>query len=514
MRYQRYILPAFIMVITSCIVMLLGGCANIVPPEGGKKDTLAPRLLRVTPEDDTRHFDAKKIVFSFDEYVDLVDNGQKMEISPLPQSPPRVGRKLRTVTINLRDTLEPNTTYSINLKGVVKDVNEGNEMEDMIYVFSTGATIDTMELSGNVIMAEDGKIDSTLTVMLHRNGDDSAVAKEKPRYATRVDRNGHFHFQYLQPGTYYLYALKNEGSGYRYTSAKQAFAFAASPVVLQGSVDPVQLYAYTTAEPERAGPKTAPKRAPADRRLKYQTNAGSAGKQDLLTKFRFTFETPLKSFDSTGIKFYTDTLFTPINSGFNWQLDSTKKVLSFNYPWVQDTLYHFIMDTTFAVDTLGFKLLRSDTISFKTMAKAEYGELSIRFKNLDLSENPVIFFVQGNEVKYRFPLTGPTFMQPLFIPGDYELRLLSDRNKNGIWDPGDYWGSKVQPELVKPIGKKVIVRANWQNETEIDVTAPVTNETNDSRNNNNLPAGLNNSNTPGQRPPGRSFQSQQQVLEN
>lgn len=482
MRYQRFIFPVFVAVLTITLAMGGGGCANIVPPEGGLKDTLAPRLLRVTPDDDTRNFDAKKIVFSFDEYVDLVENGQKMEVSPLPKSPPRIGRKLRTVTINLRDTLEPNTTYSINLKGVVKDVNEGNEMEDMIYVFSTGPTIDSMELSGNVIMAEDGKVDSTLTVMLHRNGDDSAVIKEKPRYATRVDRNGHFHFQYLQPGTYYIYALKNEGSSYRYTSVKQAFAFGSAPVVLQDNTESIQLYAYTTVEPERAGSRTAPKRAPADRRLKYQTNAGSSGKQDLLTRFSFTFETPLKSFDSTGIKFYTDTLFTPVTSGFNWSLDSTRKVLSFNYPWVQDTLYHFIMDTTFATDTLGFKLLRNDTISFKTMAKLEYGELSIRFKNLELSENPVIFFVQGNEVKYRFPLTGPVFTRPLFIPGDYELRLLKDKNKNGIWDPGDFWGSKEQPELVRPIGKKVIVRANWQNETEIDINAPI--ETNDNKGNN------------------------------
>lgn len=499
MRYQRFVFPALIFLLTLAFAMVWGGCANIVPPEGGLKDTLAPRLMRVTPDDDTRNFNAKKIVFSFDEYVDLVENGQKMEVSPVPKSPPRIGHKLRTVTINLRDTLEPNTTYSINLKGVVKDVNEGNEMEDMIYVFSTGPTIDSMELSGNVIMAEDGKIDSTLTVMLHRSSDDSAVVKEKPRYATRVDRNGHFHFQYLQPGTYYLYALKNEGSSYRYTSVKQAFAFAKAPVVLQENTEPVELYAYTSTEPERPGSKTAPKRAPADRRLKYQASANSSAKQDLLKKFSFTFETPLKSFDSTGIKFYTDTLFTPINSGFNWSLDSTRKILSFNYPWIQDTLYHFIMDTTFAVDTLGFKLLRSDTISFNTMSKLEYGELSIRFKNLDLNENPVIFFVQGNEVKYRFPLTGPVFTQPLFIPGDYELRLLKDKNKNGIWDPGDFWGSKEQPELVRPIGKKVIVRANWQNETEIDITAPVVTETNDNRN--GLPGNPNNRNNPGQTVP-------------
>lgn len=511
MRYQRFIFPVFVAAILITLAMGGVGCANIVPPEGGAKDTLAPRLLRVTPDDDTRNFDAKKIVFSFDEYVDLVENGQKMEVSPLPKSPPRIGRKLRTVTINLRDTLEPNTTYSINLKGVVKDVNEGNEMEDMIYVFSTGATIDSMELSGNVIMAEDGKVDSTLTVILHRNGEDSAVVKEKPRYATRVDRNGHFHFQYLQPGTYYIYALKNEGSSYRYTSVKQAFAFGSAPVVLQGAAEPIQLYAYTTVEPERAGPKTAPKRAPADRRLKYKTNAGGSAKQDLLTRFNFTFETPLRSFDSTGIKFYTDTLFTPITSGFNWSLDSTGKILSFNYPWVQDTLYHFIMDTTFAVDTLGFKLLRNDTISFKTMAKLEYGELSIRFKNLELSENPVIFFVQGNEVKYRFPLTGPVFTQALFIPGDYELRLLKDKNKNGIWDPGDFWGSKEQPELVRPIGKKVIVRANWQNETEIDINAPVVNE-NDNRNNGRQPVNNNNSQPPARQPKTTATQ-QEAVLE-
>ena len=88
-------------------------------------------------------------------------------------------------------------------------------------------------------------------------------------------------------------------------------------------------------------------------------------------------------------------------------------------------------------------------------------------RNLDLNQKPVLQFVQNGTVIQSVPIPSGTFSQALFLPGDYELRILYDRNGNGQWDPGHFFGGKRQPELVKPVERRVNVKPNWDNEFEI-----------------------------------------------
>src|SRR6202008_3889611 len=90
---------------------------------------------------------------------------------------------------------------------------------------------------------------------------------------------------------------------------------------------------------------------PGDKRLKFITNL-SADHQDLLDKFVMTFDTKLKNFDSSKVYFSTDTTFRPL-SGFSWQLDSTRKKLSLDYPWQEDVPYNLVFEKDFASDSLG-----------------------------------------------------------------------------------------------------------------------------------------------------------------
>jgi hypothetical protein len=452
------------------------GCANIVPPEGGPRDTLPPVITKTSPPSNTKNFTDKRITLTFDEYVDLDNVQQNLIVSPVPDNIPNVSRKLNEVTIRIRDTLEPNTTYSFNFGKSIKDVNESNIMKDFTYIFSTGPYIDSLQFGGKVILAETNEPDSTLTVMLHTTPEDSAVYHKRPRYITKLDAKGSFRFSNLPPGTYYLYAMKDEGGTHRY-NPKQLFAFADSPVVVSSATPPVTLYASAA---EKEAPAATPRAATAeggrglrgargaagDKRLKFGTNVGGS-KQDLMEKFTFTFETPLRSFDSSKIRFATDTLFTPVTSGYSWMEDSTRKKLAFTYPWQENTLYHFIMEKDFATDTLGQQLLKADTISFLTKGKADYGELTVRFRNLDLSTNPVLQFVLNNEVVKSFPLTSATFTNSLFEPAEYSIRILSDMNKNGVWDPGNFFKNRRQPEKVVSIQRKLNVKANWKNQFEI-----------------------------------------------
>ena len=112
-------------------------------------------------------------------------------------------------------------------------------------------------------------------------------------------------------------------------------------------------------------------------------------------------------------------------------------------------------------------MLKTDTLKFKTKKITDYGNIRIRFKNFDPSVNPVLLFVQNDNVIKSFPLSGVELSQSIFPPGEYELRVLYDRNKNGKWDPGQFFGKHIQPELVKPVGRKVTIKSNWDNEFDI-----------------------------------------------
>ncbi|HEY6062911.1 MAG TPA: hypothetical protein VIV35_04850, partial [Chitinophagaceae bacterium] len=135
--------------------------------------------------------------------------------------------------------------------------------------------------------------------------------------------------------------------------------------------------------------------------------------------------------------------------------------------WKENTLYHIILEKDFAEDSSGKKLLKTDTLSFKTKKLSEYGSLQLKFRNLELTKNPVLQFVTNDFIYKSFPLGSSSFSQPIFLPGDYELRILYDDNKNGKWDPGDFFGKHKQPEIVKPVERKITVKAAWQNEVEI-----------------------------------------------
>jgi hypothetical protein len=465
-----------ILIITK-ITVLSPGCATIVPPQGGFRDSLPPLLLNANPKDSSLNFKGNKIVFTFDEYVELQNAQQNLIITPIPQNNPTIEYKLRTVTVKLKDSLEANTTYTINFGDAIQDINERNVLKNFSYRFSTGSALDSLKVAGKVILAETGGIDTTLTVMLHKNSKDSAVMNEKPRYVTRLNNKGEFSFQNLPASTYYIYAVKVEGGSYRYFGGKQLFAFADKPVIVQQKTDSVTLYAYAEKEEERTTRSTpipaagggrgrTPGGAAADKRLRYQTSL-KENKQDLLENFSFKFETPLKYFDSTKIYFSTDTTYTAVSNSLSWTIDSTKTKAELKTAWKENTRYNLVFETDFAEDTSGRKILKKDTLSFFTRQKGSYGDLKLTFKNIDLNKNPVIQFVQNNLIVLSAPLTTNQYTNSLFNPGEYELRILFDENKNGAWDPGEFFGKRKQPELVTPIQRRLTIKPNWQNEFDI-----------------------------------------------
>lgn len=441
------------------------GCANMIPPGGGPRDTLAPRLLTALPKDSAVNVKTNRIVLNFDEYIDGKDLQQQLIVSPLLSNLPTIDYKLRTVTIKLRDSLEPNTTYSFNFGNALKDVNEGNNLPGFTYVFSTGNAIDNNTFSGKVLLAQNGKVDSTLLVLLHSNLNDTAIVKTNPRYYTKLKGDGSFTFRFLPKGQFNVFVIENEYYK-RYTDSTKLFAFLNSPVTIgQDSSSRVTLYAYREAE--KKAPSTP---APAnntnnkeDKRLKYSNDLES-GNKDILKGITFSFNRKLGSADSSKIILY-DTNYKVI-SGYQVHLDSTKTRLHFTFNWKPDTEYRLLIQKDAVADTAGVTLTKADTLKFVTRKESEYGSVKIRFSNLNLSQNPVLQIVKGEDIITATPITGKEWNQRLFPPGEYELRILYDDNKNGVWDAGNY-KLKKQPEHVRLLTKKLSVRANWDNENEI-----------------------------------------------
>ncbi len=438
------------------IVVLTSGCAQIIAPTGGPRDTLPPVLISTTPKKPATNFTGNRINLYFDEYVQIQELQQNLLVSPTPKNNPYIDYKLRSVTIRLRDTLEPNTTYTINLGNSIRDINENNIIKDFRYVFSTGSTIDSLSFSGKVQEAETGKIDSTLIVLLYKNLDDTAVIKLKPKYIARLDGAGNFSFENLSAGEYKVYALKDGDGSRTYNSKLEMFAFANSAVTVSSNTTPVFLYAYAE---QKEKPKVT---APAEKKLKYTTKI-TTQKQDVFTDLAIEFNKPLKNPDKQKI-ILTDTLNNIIKD-FSVTTDSTNKNLLIKTKWIQDASYKLVILKDFATDSTGLSLAKSDTLRFKTKGETDYAIVKLKFTNFDKTKNPVLQFVQNNEVVNAYPLTSDTWNAQLFNPGEYELRILYDDNRNGIWDTGNFV-KKIQPEKVYSISQKLSLRENFEKDID------------------------------------------------
>jgi len=439
------------------------GCANMVPPGGGPRDTIPPVFVNAIPGDSTVNFKGDRIVFDFDEELDDPREPRNNIIfTPSFEIDPIVTTRGKAVTVNFKAAkLEPNTTYVINFGNAIVDLTEGNAAKNFVYTFSTGPYLDSLEISGKIVLAENGGIDTTMNVALYKDLNDSAIQVKNALYVTRLDRSGNFHFHNLPNDTFAIYAF---GQGRRY-QRNQLFAFR-DTTIIAGQADSLVLYAYRDGNVGSVPPlvnTTGSIKIPAnDRRLRFSPSTTS--QQELLNDFTLSFPVPLKSFDSTKIHLATDSIFHPEN--FTASLDTAKKEVRFTTVWKEATAYHLILEKDFASDTAGRQLLKTDTLSFLTKKKADYGSLALRIRNIDAFRNPVLQFVQNNQAVYSVPIKSGVYNEALFTPGDYTLRIFDDVNGNGKWDPGNFFEGKRQPEIVHPISQSITVKANWDNEFE------------------------------------------------
>lgn len=213
------------------LLLITVGCAKRGSITGGLKDTIAPVLKVSFPENFSKNFKGNEIKLVFDENIKLKNLNKQLIISPPMKYEPSIlpTTPSKTITIKIKDTLQPNTTYSFNFGQSIADNNEGNSFNQFKYVFSTGNYIDSLSLGGTVKSAYDKEVESFVSVMLYDVNDtfkDSVVYNETPRYVTNtLDSLKTFRFENLKAGKYLLVAMKDYNSNNKYNPKTDKIGF-------------------------------------------------------------------------------------------------------------------------------------------------------------------------------------------------------------------------------------------------------------------------------------------------
>jgi len=220
----------FLSIYKRCLVLALVAvlalqCAQPSSPSGGAKDENPPVILRLVPENEMVNFTSKTIEILFDEYIQLKDPSNQILISPSLKEKPVFTVKNKTLIVEIADTLQENTTYSINFGESIVDNNEGNILKNFVYAFSTGDELDSLEISGKVRDAVTGAPVENMKIQLYRTHSDSIPLLEKPNYFVQTDKNGFFKIQYLPETTFKLFGCSDENGTLVYEEPTENICF-------------------------------------------------------------------------------------------------------------------------------------------------------------------------------------------------------------------------------------------------------------------------------------------------
>ena len=211
------------LLILCCI--LLTGCARMGNPDGGWYDDTPPRVIGSMPADKATNINARKINIYFNEYIKLQDAQSKVIVSPPQLEQPDIKDGGQRIVVSLKDSLKANTTYTIDFGDAIVDNNEGNPMGNYAFSFSTGPEIDTMEVSGYVLNAEDLEPIKGILVGLYDDLSDSVFRQQPMIRISRTDSRGHFTVKGVAKKTYRVYALEDADGDFVYGQKSERLAF-------------------------------------------------------------------------------------------------------------------------------------------------------------------------------------------------------------------------------------------------------------------------------------------------
>ena len=227
----KYIRNSFRLLYGMLLLTVIYSCANIGSPNGGPYDETPPKFVSSTPVPNQINYTGKKIEILFDELIQIEKPSENVIITPPQMELPVIRSAGKKAVIELKDTLKPNTTYTIDFTNSISDNNEKNVFENFSFAFSTGDIIDTLEVSGVLLNAENLEPMPGITIGLHNNLEDSAFVKLPFVRTSRTNDKGQFTIRNITPGTYHIFALNDVNRDYKFDQPGEDIAFLDSVIV-------------------------------------------------------------------------------------------------------------------------------------------------------------------------------------------------------------------------------------------------------------------------------------------
>lgn len=215
----------------SVITLILHSCANMGHPEGGPLDEKPPQFIGSSPINGALNNQKKKFVLEFDEFIKIEKAMEKVIVSPPQVQMPEIKQNGKKITINLLDSLKPNSTYTIDFSDAIVDNNEGNPLGNFTYMFSTGTVIDTMEVSGYVLDASNLEPVKGILVGLHSDLADSTFKKKSFERVSRTNALGRFVIKGVAPGTYHIFGLQDANQNFMFDQKSEMLAYYGKKVI-------------------------------------------------------------------------------------------------------------------------------------------------------------------------------------------------------------------------------------------------------------------------------------------
>ena len=361
----------------------LWGCAAIGNPDGGAFDETPPKITGSHPKNGATGVNSKKVSIDFNEFIKLENPNDNVIISPPQIEHPEVKVTGKKIQVELFDSLKPNTTYSIDFSDGIIDNNEGNQLGNYCFRFSTGDVIDSLEISGYVLNAQDLEPIKGITVGLHSDLSDSAFLTKPFERVSRTDAAGHFNIRAIAPGKYRIYAVSDMDQTFSFSQRNERIAWMDSVIVPtfeiayredtifndDGSVDTTLLVKYTHFMPDDI---TLLAFTPTPT-IQYMSKAERATHE----KFTLQFSLPVDSMPLIkGINFDE-------NDAYVLQHSERYDTLTF---WMKDSTVYYkdtlILSVSYlATDTAGLLSPTTDTLKLspkKTRAKILKEQAKIR----------------------------------------------------------------------------------------------------------------------------------------
>ena len=207
------------------LVMTIYSCARMGQPDGGWYDETPPRIIGSSPADKGVNVKTRKVSINFDEYIKVDNPTEKVVISPPQIETPEIKGEGKRITVELKDSLRRNTTYTIDFSDAITDNNEDNPLGNYTYSFSTGDQIDTLEVSGYVLDAQTMEPIKGILVGLYNDLTDTVFTKKPLLRVSRTDSRGRFVVKGIAAGKYRVYALQDADNNYFFNQKSEQIAF-------------------------------------------------------------------------------------------------------------------------------------------------------------------------------------------------------------------------------------------------------------------------------------------------